>query len=287
MAVYAIGDVHGTLPELQRLLDAIRFDAKKDRLWFVGDLINRGPSSLEVLRYVKNLGEVAVCVMGNHEIRAAAFLLGDPNPQFALKMGYFENAPDRQEIAQWLCRLPFFHREKKLGWAMVHAGIAPDWSLDEAEARSHDLGRILSDPGQGVELLRGLWRTLPESSPPQGQTRDRYLYDLTVFTRIRLCTAQGRLLWPRVARALGLQSPYGIPPPEFPFQPWHQVRTWKPGERLLYGHWAAAGLQPNPPAIGLDSGCVYGGQLTALRLDHSEPRFTQVSCAQYISPKSN
>ncbi len=286
MAIHAIGDIHGTLPDLKKLLAAIAFDPRADRLWFVGDLINRGPESLETVRFVRDLGDRAITLMGNHEMRAIAMLAGDRRPIYLKNLGYLLDAPDRAELFEWFRRRPFFHHDAELGWSMVHAGIPPAWSLEEAEQRARDLERVMVSEAGAKELCRDLWRVLPEMDGRPGQSRERRVYALTVFTRIRLCKPDGEVFWPQMAKAAGL-DPFIPPPEKSPYKPWHQMRTWKPGERLLFGHWSAARLQIKPPVYGLDSGCAFGGQLTAMRLDAPGFPRTQVQCPEYVDPNED
>lgn len=295
MAVYAIGDIHGALPELEALLSAINFDRDRDRLWCVGDIINRGPASLETLRFVRDLGDRAVCLMGNHEMRAVALLGGDHRPIYLQHLGYLLDAPDREALYDWLRRRPFFHHDAGLGWSMVHAGVPPAWSLAEAAIRAREVEAALATPEGARAVCRDLWTTLPTADAviepgapfdPERQ-QQRLVYALTVFTRIRMCWPDGRVLWPHDARAAGLDHPFLLPPEGSPIKPWHQLRDWQPGERLVFGHWSAARLQIKPPAYGLDSGCTFGAQLTAMRLDDPRLLLTQIQCAGYVDPNAD
>lgn len=282
MAIYAIGDLHGCYSELQQLLAQIAFHPQRDRLWFVGDLISRGPDSLACLRFVRDLGDRAVAVLGNHEIRALTGLSGNATAEFNLYMGYFSDASDREELYDWLRTLPLVHRDRSLGFTMVHAGLHPDWSLDDAVERSDKLSVILSDRERCRAFLADDHPKPPLEEPPPDEEESWLHFALALLTRIRYCTRKGRLMTSKEVRESGLLEGSGEPPENSPFQAWHHHRPWQPGERVVYGHWAMAGLNLGPHAYGLDSGAVYGGHLTAMRLDHPEHPVFQVDTPPYI-----
>ncbi|MEO5341132.1 MAG: symmetrical bis(5'-nucleosyl)-tetraphosphatase [Magnetococcus sp. MYC-9] len=292
MAVYAIGDVHGCLPELKALLVAVAFHPARDRLWFVGDLINRGPDSLGVLRLVKGLGERAVVVMGNHEGRLLASLSGCQDPGMASFVQELSAAPDAVALTAWLRGVPLFHDEPDLGVAMVHAGLSPLWSLEDARELSTELGRVLRDPHASRPFFQEWDDTILAASIPAEDRINRLRFAFSIMTRLRMCTADGQPLWPNHPLVAGLTNPYAFAPSEsiraadFPFRPWYVLRPSGEQARIVYGHWAAAGLTLNTRTWGLDSGCVYGGKLTALRLDQPESSPIQVCCPQYVKPES-
>ncbi|MBF0283549.1 MAG: symmetrical bis(5'-nucleosyl)-tetraphosphatase [Magnetococcales bacterium] len=286
MAIYAIGDVHGCHAQLLELLARIAFRPGRDRLWFVGDLINRGPDSLAVLRFVRELGDDATVILGNHESRALGGLAGSPSPIFKQHMKYLLDAPDLDEIHAWLKGLRFFHRDRALNWSMVHGGIHPHWSLAEAEARSEALAVVLSR-GENepiAAMLRG-GGDLPAEEPPASDPMERLRYNAAVFTRIRLCSSEGRLLWPGGEPSPPSVNPYALPGPENPYQPWFtRLNPLEEGENLLYGHWAMAGLTLGERTVGLDGGCVYGGKLHAMRLDDPSRPVWSVPCPRQAQP---
>lgn len=280
MAHYAIGDVHGCYAELRHLLHEIGWKQGEDRLWLVGDLINRGPSSLDVVRFVQDLGDRAVAIQGNHEVRAVQGLFGSPSPVFQEHMGYLLDAPDCAALAGWLRRLPFLARDEEHGLTMVHAGLHPHWDVNAAMARAATLETSFRDDHGLQDLLAGMTGPQPEKEPDPPLARQ--LWDLAVFTRIRLCTPEGQLLWPRSVRKE--INPYLPPPEDSPYRSWHDIHQIGDGELLLYGHWAAAGLTVRPRTLGLDGGCVYGGQLVAVRLDHPDRPITTIPTPQYVAP---
>ncbi|MEO5364852.1 MAG: symmetrical bis(5'-nucleosyl)-tetraphosphatase [Magnetococcus sp. WYHC-3] len=284
MAIYAIGDVHGCLDELQRLLDKVRFDPALDRLWFVGDLINRGPRSLDVVRFVRSLGDGAVAVMGNHEARAIAGLSGHVTEGLRRHMGYLLDAPDVADLYYWLRRRPFLHRCRRQSVLLVHAGLYPAWSVDEAEQRANLLQQIMIDDRAIREFFSGVPRgPLPCKEPDEASLMDRLRFDFLIFTRVRLCSDEGQLLWPCTPGGERTVSPYLLPPENSRFKAWFENYPWKGAtETVIYGHWAAAGLVRREHIIGLDSGCAYGGRLTALHVDHPQRPLVQVECPQYV-----
>ncbi|MBF0448897.1 MAG: symmetrical bis(5'-nucleosyl)-tetraphosphatase [Magnetococcales bacterium] len=285
MAVYAIGDLHGCLPELKSLLAKIGFNRHQDRLWFVGDLLSRGPDSLGVLRFVRDLGDRAVVVMGNHEVRALVGLSGKDSQEFNDYMGFFAKAADCDELYDWIRYLPLVHRDETLGYTMVHAGLHPNWSLDDALMRSDRLTEIFRDKKRIRKFFKkNQARSVVEEPDFKSDENGWLQYALTVMTKVRYCTRSGGLLSARLIREQGiLTSGYGEPAKDSPYQPWYTHRTGRGDEKIIYGHWAMAGLTLNRFTFGLDSGAVYGGKLTAMRLDHPNRPITQVRSKPYIS----
>lgn len=283
MAVYAIGDVHGCFSELQTLLAELAFNAKRDQLIFVGDLLSRGPDSIGVMRFVRDSGDHAITVLGNHEVRALAGLSGYGSADFEKHMQFLAEAPDRDELFSWLRHQPLIHSNPELGFAVVHAGIHPFWSLEESCRRAELLQALIANVEEAPSLYAKLEMQPAQEEIPSMDAMDRLCFSLALFTRIRLCSQQGVLLWAQQARTAGLADPYDLPPVDFPFQPWYAVRPSTRGEKIVYGHWAMAGLTLNPTTFGLDSGCVYGGKLTAMRLDHPDNPIFQVSCRHYAT----
>ncbi len=262
MPTYVIGDVHGCLTELDRLLLAIRFDPRSDRLWFCGDLVNRGPDSLGVLRRVKDLGDRALAVLGNHDIHLLARAEGLGEPKRRDTLDAILEAPDRTDLLSWLRARPLLHREGE--WLLVHAGLHPDWTPNEAAA-------LAADAREGLRSERYLRLIDPARVTPgiwhaslRGNERRRYA--LAVLTRVRTLERDGRL------------ATYSGPPNTAPpgLTPWYQLPHRRPdGLTVLFGHWAALGFHRADRAICLDSGCAWGRSLTAMRLEDGE--VTQVA----------
>jgi bis(5'-nucleosyl)-tetraphosphatase (symmetrical) len=252
VAIWAIGDVQGCADELERLLDRIRFDPAADQVWFVGDLVNRGPRSLEVLRRIKALGDAARTVLGNHDLHllSAAYGLVPLKPGDTLDEVLA--APDRDELLDWLVQRPLLHRDGDR--LLVHAGLLPQWTVTVAETRARAAEAWLQGPRR-TELLAIHKRKEPltdEALREAGAT-------VAALTRLRGCTAQGEAI-----------SSFSGAPDKAPrgCLPWFAV----PGRRnrdvtVVFGHWAALGLLIQPGLVAVDTGCVWGRELTAVRLD--------------------
>lgn len=265
MATYAIGDVQGCYEPLQRLIDLIRFDPNTDRLWFVGDLVNRGPDSRSVLRYIKNLRDRAVVVLGNHDLflLAVAENIATVSPEDTLHT--ILAAPDRDELLAWLRNQRIFYREGPV--VMVHAGLLPQWSVDEAEKLAHEVEGGLQGPSY-QDILRALYpsKHLQWSSDLTGPTRLATI--IKVLTRLRACSPDGQM-----------ESSFNGSPERIPigYLPWFKVEHRQHRDTtIVCGHWAALGLHCEDRLLAIDSGCVWGRQLTAVRLE--DRAIFQVQC---------
>lgn len=256
MATYGVGDVQGCFLTLRRLVERIRFDPAIDRLWLVGDLVNRGPRSLEVLRWVRDLGDRATVVLGNHDLHLLARGEGVCAPRPLDTLDDVLVADDGPALLEWLRTRPLLHREDP--YVLVHAGLLPAWSVDEAERLAREAEGVLRGDRR-AELLAALGRRGASPRPEPLEPIGRIASAAVVLTRLRVCDADGAL----VAGFHG--PPEGAPPGTFP---WFAA----PGRRsashtIVFGHWAALGLHRTAGLIGLDTGCVWGGRLTAIRLD--------------------
>lgn len=259
MATFAIGDVHGCFRTLQKLMQEVQFDPGRDRLWLVGDLVNRGPGSLEVLRWVKQLGDRAVCVLGNHDLKLLACGLGIGPSRTSPQLNSILAAGDCAELLAWLGSRPLVHREG--GYVLVHAGLLPAWTVDRAVQLGGEIRRRLAGPG-AVELLEVL-----SARDPCG-FKEKEPGSLRLALALRAMT-QLRTLNPDASMDLGFVGPLGEMPDTL--IPWFSF----PGRRnrsatVVFGHWAALGLHREPGVAGLDSNCVRGGRLTAMRLEDGE-----------------
>ncbi|MCU0230490.1 MAG: symmetrical bis(5'-nucleosyl)-tetraphosphatase [Acidobacteria bacterium] len=259
MAVYAIGDIQGCWEPLQRLLAKAAFDPARDRLWLVGDLVNRGPASLEVLRWARELGDRAVIVLGNHDLHLIGRAMGTTRPRPSDTLDDVLAAPDRDALVAWLRARPFAHREGR--FLMVHAGLLPEWTVADAMAAARVLEQALQGPDAGAaELLAGLHaKSAPRPGAPQSDAERRGLA-LAALVRIRC-------LDPRTG-ALDLR--YKGPPDQAPdgLIAWCDAPTRREREvTLICGHWSALGLHIRPDLIAIDTGCWMGRSLTAVRLD--------------------
>jgi len=255
MAVYAIGDVQGCYRHLLRLIDHIRFDPSRDRLWFVGDLVNRGPDSLGVLRCIKQLGTAASVVLGNHDLFLLAVAAGvmDLRPKDTLHDVLA--ADDREELLEWLRRRPFLHREGR--YVMVHAGMLPQWTIDEAEQFAQEAAQALSGLDHAA-FLRTLFHESPHWSPGL-LGLSRRAAAVRVLTKLRTCSEDGSV-------ATGFSGPPEQAPPGH--RPWFHITARRSTDAtIIFGHWAALGLYLTDNVMALDSGCVWGRALTAVRLE--------------------
>ncbi|WP_207063626.1 symmetrical bis(5'-nucleosyl)-tetraphosphatase [Motiliproteus sp. SC1-56] len=261
MATYAIGDLQGCYRELRRLLDHVRF-SDADRLWLCGDLVNRGPQSLEVLRFVRSLGERATVVLGNHDLHLLAVAWRGEKKNRKDTLDGILTAPDRDELLHWLRHQPLFHHDAECGYAMAHAGVPPAWTLEQAGDYAAEVETVLR--ARDEALLRDYFGHMYGNEPARwddsldGWPRLRLITNY--LTRMRFCDADSTL---ELTTKTGPQAP----PPGF--APWYSLTGRRdPGTRLLFGHWAS--LEGRASAAGvyaLDTGCVWGGPLTALRLE--------------------
>jgi bis(5'-nucleosyl)-tetraphosphatase (symmetrical) len=267
MATYAIGDVQGCADELYALLDAIAFDAARDRLWFVGDLVNRGPKSLATLRFVRGLGEAAVCVLGNHDFHLLSRAEGFARKHADDTLDEVLEATDAAALLEWLRSRPMLHEGE--GHAMVHAGLLPPWSLAKARALASEVETALRGP-RYRDFLEHLYGTQPSAWRDDLAGWDRLRVIVNALARLRYCTADGEML-------LGVKrddAPRGA-------RRWFDLR---PADEppIVFGHWSTLGLVMTEKALALDTGCVWGGKLTALRLE--DRRLYQVPCRGYQDP---
>lgn len=276
MPVYAIGDVQGCFQELLQLLARLRFDATRDRLWFVGDLVNRGPNSLEVLRFVKGLGEAAVTVLGNHDLHLLAVANGVDRSKKKDSFHDVLAAPDAAELLDWLRHRPLLHHDTELGRTLVHAGLLPQWDLADARALAAEVQAVLRS-GEHPELFRNMYGNEPDAWDSAHSGWERLRIAINAFTRLRYCTADGRM-------DLTHDGPPGTQPSWL--LPWFRVPGRRSADlRIVFGHWSALGHVQEDGVTALDTGCVWGGRLTALRLDAEAVETVAVPCAGALRPK--
>lgn len=259
MAVYAVGDVQGCLDSLECLLQRVGFDPARDRLWSVGDLVNRGPRSLDTLRFFMGLGDSATVVLGNHDLHLLALMEGIK----ALKskdesLREVLDASDRDTIREWLRQLPLLHYDAGLNVAMSHAGLLPTWDLDQAQGLARELESVLRGDGL-VEFLRHMYGNQPDCWSDELEGYDRLRVITNCFTRMRFCKADGTL--DLVSKETAQSDVPG-------YLPWFEHRQHRRGsERWLFGHWAALEGKVGVPGVhGLDTGCVWGGRMTLMRV---------------------
>lgn len=267
MATYAVGDIQGCFDSFRRLLDRCAFDPAADRLWLVGDLVNRGPRSLETLRFVRSLGEAAVTVLGNHDLYL--LMVAEGGAKYRGKDDTLQeilDAPDSGELLHWIRMQRLFHREGEYG--LVHAGLLPQWTAARAQELAAEVETALRGPSYR-EFILNLWGSEPAtwSDELTGWARLRVI--VNAMTRLRFCTPEGVMEF--LTKGEALAAPVG-------HLPWFEV----PGRLsrdsvLVTGHWSALGLRLLPNLLALDSGCLWGGHLTALRLE--DRQVFQVDCS--------
>jgi len=273
MPTYAIGDIQGCHASLLRLLDEIRFDAAADRLWFVGDLVNRGPNSLDVLRFVKNLGDAAICVLGNHDLHLLALAEGFGRAHKGDTLDDVLAAPDRDELLTWL-------RRQKLAWRegdflMVHGGVLPSWTVDDTMQRAAEAEAALQG-AQYRDFFAQMYGNAPVAWDDGLQGIERLRVIVNAFTRLRYCSAAGEMEF-HYKGAPGTQ-PAG-------WLPWFEVPGRKSsGATIVTGHWSTLGFINRNDLIALDTGCLWGGRLTAVRLE--DRQVFAVQCPRMRQPKS-
>ena len=262
MATYAIGDIQGCHTEFVRLLDAVAFDSGRDRLWLLGDLVNRGPESLKVMDRVLSLGNRAIVVLGNHDLHFLAIHYGGHAPVATDTFHDLLNAPNADEIADWLRHQRFFHADTTLGYAMAHAGIPPGWSVEQARAHSRELMAVLQGDDH-VTYFRQMYGNVPDRLTEDLTGMDRWRILTNCFTRMRLVNREGRLNLTH--KGVLADAPAG-------WFPWYETITEELADlRLLFGHWAALeGVTGRSDIVALDTGCVWGRHLTALCLETGE-----------------
>ncbi len=271
MPTYAIGDLQGCLEPLLRLLDKLKFDPASDQLLFAGDLVNRGPDSLEVLRLLRSLGDKAICVLGNHDLHLLALSEGFGRMRKGDTLDATLAAPDRAELLRWLRRQPLAWRHD--GYVMVHAGVLPAWTLDDIMARAGEAEAAL----QGAhyrDFFERMYGNAPIAWDDGLQGIERLRVIVNAFTRLRYCSPQGEMEFNHKG-APGTQ-PSG-------WLPWFAV----PGRRsteatFIIGHWSTLGLVNRSDLIALDTGCLWGGGLTAVRLE--DRRVYVVQCPLMLRP---
>ncbi|GFM81050.1 bis(5'-nucleosyl)-tetraphosphatase, symmetrical [Pseudomonas cichorii] len=263
MAVYAVGDLQGCLEPLKCLLDDVRFDPARDQLWLVGDLVNRGPQSLETLRFLYSIRESIVCVLGNHDLHLLAASRKIERLKKSDTLREILEAPDSNELLDWVRRQKLMHYDAQRNIAMAHAGIAPQWSLKKALKCASEVEQALQDDNLYEPFLDGMYGNEPVKwdNDLQGVTRLRVITNY--FTRMRFCTREGKL---------DLKSKEGIETALPGYKPWFQHENRKTRDlKIIFGHWAALEGKCDEPGIyALDSGCVWGGAMTLMNVDTLE-----------------
>ena len=273
MTTYVIGDLQGCQPKLTELLERIRAACPQPKFIFVGDIVNRGPRSLATLREVRALGDTANMVLGNHDLHLLAVAQNIRKAHRSDTLDDILEAPDRDELLDWLRRQPLALFENN--HLMVHAGVVPQWTAAQTMALAHEVENVLRGP-DWVDFLRQMYGNLPDRWDEELQGVDRLRCIVNALTRIRFCTEDGRM---DLAVSKGAET--ALPG----FLPWFDV----PGRRtedvtVVFGHWSTLGLTLRPNLISLDTGCLWGGKLTAVCLE--DRSVIQVDCPQFQRPGS-
>ena len=265
MAIYVVGDIQGCYTEFEQMLGLISFDPVRDQLWLVGDLVNRGPGSLQVLRRVKSLGDAAITVLGNHDLHLLAVAAGVAEQQRSDTLDEILHAPDRDELLTWLRQQRMLHVQG--AHVMVHAGLLPEWTVAQAQSLAREVEQALRGDDY-VTFLEKMYGNTPHQWD-DGLTGYKRLRVITnAFSRLRVCTARGEMQFKFKGELR--DTPHG-------FMPWFEV----PGRAstdatVIFGHWSALGLVVKNNVMALDTGCLWGGALTAIRLE--DRKLFQVQC---------
>ncbi|UCH49627.1 MAG: symmetrical bis(5'-nucleosyl)-tetraphosphatase [Betaproteobacteria bacterium] len=265
MATYAVGDIQGCLQPFQQLLDVVGFNQQRDRLWLVGDLVNRGPDSLQTLRYVRGLGNAAITVLGNHDLHLLTVAAGFARIHKTDTLEDILGAADRVELLDWLRARKLFHHEEE--YAMVHAGLLPQWSIERAAELAAEVEQVLQSP-RHIELVQHMYGGQPDQWQDTLEGWDRLRVIINAMTRMRLCTIDGKMEFHHKGEPTNLPQGY---------MPWFEV----PGRcsasaTVICGHWSALGLRIEPKLLAIDGGCLWGRQLCAVRLE--DRQLFQINC---------
>lgn len=263
MAIYAIGDIQGCYNELRRLLDVINFEPSQDNLWLAGDLVNRGPHSLETLRFVRDLGDAAITVLGNHDLHliATVVTLGKTSKKDTL--GPILRAPDCDELIDWLRRQRMFYHNGQ--YSMLHAGLPPQWDFAETQNMAKAVERVIGGDDY-QHFFRSMYGNKPCIWQDDLPKTEKLRFAVNCFTRLRYCSLDGEMDFHH-------KGPPGTQPPHL--VPWFSVPGRKSRDmRIIFGHWSTLGFYVDHNVYSIDTGCLWGGQLTALKLAESPERIS-------------
>ncbi len=270
MATYAVGDLQGCLQPLKCLLERVSFNPAVDRLWLVGDLVNRGPESLETLRFLYSIRQSLVCVLGNHDLHLLAVWHNVERLKKSDTLREIIEAPDADQLFDWLRQQKLLHYDEPRGIALVHAGIPPQWTLGKALALAGEVEEVLRDDSRLKQYLDGMYGNEPNKWSKNLCGVERLRVITNYLTRMRFCTAEGRL---------DLKSKEGLDTAPKGYKPWfaHKERRSR-HVKIIFGHWAALlGQVDEPGIIALDTGCVWGGAMTLYNVDSGE--YHRCDCA--------
>lgn len=274
MTIFAIGDIQGCFVELKDLLHKINFSLDRDQLWFTGDLVNRGPDSLATLRYVKSLGENAITVLGNHDLHMLAVLLGFESQRPKDTFGEIIHAQDKHELIDWIRTRPLMHWDQANNSILVHAGIYPGWEIPKAMKHAKEVETILQNESFPL-FLQNMYGNKPNQWKESLAGWERLRFITNVFSRMRYCHEDFSL-------DLKHNGKPGTQPKHL--RPWFELLSKQQKDyRIIFGHWSTLGVNYFDNVYALDSGCLWGGKLTALALE-KEPRFIHLKCKGELQP---
>jgi bis(5'-nucleosyl)-tetraphosphatase (symmetrical) len=271
MAVYVIGDVQGCYESLKKLLKAISFNSAKDRLWFVGDIVNRGPDSLATMRFIRDLDERAVTVLGNHDLHLLAAYYNGTRLKANDTLVPILEAPDSVDLLEWLRFRPLIHHEIEFNFTMVHAGIYPGWGIVQACKKAKEVEEALR--GEKItSFLHHMYGNEPSSWSEDLEGMDRLRFITNVFTRMRYLNLKLELDLTAKGAPSMLHTTTGV-------KPWFEFKQSAiKHNRVAFGHWSTLPTAQYGSCFALDSGCLWGGRITALRIDKKTPRWFSLSC---------
>ena len=263
MSTYAIGDIQGCFKELVQLLDKINFDETNDRLWFVGDIVNRGPDSLEVLNFIMNLGESTIIVLGNHDLHLVAIAEGLAKQKKIDTLAPIITSPDKQQLLAWIRQQPLMHHDKELNFSMIHAGLPPQWEIHQALELASEVNQILSSDDY-LSFLNAMYGNNPNAWDENLAGNDRLRYIVNCFTRMRYLNDKNELNFSEKG-APGSQGDHLFP--------WFTIKGRKSkNDKIIFGHWSTVllgNIRDFTPynVYPIDTGCLWDGELTAMRLE--------------------
>ncbi len=279
MAIYAIGDIQGCYDELIQLLGKINYKDDRDQLWFTGDLVNRGPKSLQTLRMIRAMGANATVVLGNHDLHLLATAYDHLKPGRKDTLDDILDASDREELLEWLRFRPLVHVDNDLGIAMVHAGLHPDWTIDKALSLAHEVESTLRSD-RHISFYKHMYGDKPRTWSDDLNSWARLRFITNIFTRMRYCDKTGRMN----------MNSKGTPGTQAKgLQPWFDIKTRRSKDnQIIFGHWSTLALLNSYPyknVYPLDTGCLWGGRLTAMRIDKKPFTRISIDCPQSQKPK--
>lgn len=270
MATYAIGDIQGCFVEFKKLLKKIKFNKDKDTLWICGDLVNRGPDSLKTLQYIRSLGSAAKCILGNHDLHLMAIYYTSAELRSNDTLAEVVNSPDAEELMFWLRQQPLFHFDVELNCAMVHAGIYPGWNIEDCLAYAKEVEDVIKGDSY-LSFFHSMYGNRPDYWKPSLKNMDRLRFITNVFSRMRYVDRSGTLNF-KVKCGPSKQTDASL-------YPWYELaKKHIKHNRVVFGHWSSLESKQYGNCFALDSGCLWGRQLSALRLDKITPQWTRLDC---------